>query len=89
MGHQFKPGDLALTIKATKQLACGSCVEVLYMRRRGEVVFIRHMEVTLSDDFCAVLKDGEKHLYLPVHLIPLRGNFAPEHQKTKEAEPCA
>lgn len=25
----------------------------------------------------------------PAHLMPLRGDFAPEQQKTKEAEPCA
>lgn len=25
----------------------------------------------------------------PAHLIPLRGDFAPEQQKAKEAEPCA
>lgn len=81
---QFKPGDLALTIKATQQVACGSCVEVLYMRRKGEVVFIRCQEVTLSADFYAVLKDGEKHLYLAGHLMPLRGDFAPEQQKSRE-----
>ncbi|WP_156747522.1 hypothetical protein [Pseudomonas sp. JY-Q] len=32
---------------------------------------------------------GGIDLILPERLSPLRGDFAPEQQKAKEAEPCA
>jgi hypothetical protein len=91
VNHQFKPGDLALVINDTFPPVIGTCVELIsrhlvspvdrkdpmdpgvYEQEGGEAVWV------VSEDKAIV---GEKWL------MPLRGDFAPEQQKTREAEPC-
>ncbi|MFW3166298.1 hypothetical protein WBQ28_17600 [Pseudomonas syringae pv. syringae] len=102
MSNQFKPGDLAILKTSEAEHLVGSVVELIeyvgsdehlvhdgarYSNRAGDRFWWvkicsgqKYLTVRglVSEGFCA-----EKRL------IPLRGDFAPEQQKAKEAEPCA
>lgn len=104
MNHQFKRGDLAIIVGANsltqnigKQcelrefVVSGDC----YVAPNGAVY--RHDDVpcwTLVGDDLVAAVEGEAvqlgfGVHEPKHLMPLLGDFAPERQKAKEAEPCA
>ncbi len=104
MNHQFKPGDLAVIVGANsltqnigKQCELRELVTSgdFYVAPNGEVY--RHDDVpcwTLVGDGLVAVVEGVVvdlgfGIHEPRHLMPLRGNFAPEQQKAKEAEPCA
>lgn len=103
MSHQFKPGDLALVIASPRKdnPNLGRCVELLCLVMPGETVPMpsgRGLQnfsnrpawmcfapgLMLGD-----LDVGGIDLILPERLAPLGGDFTPEQQKAKEAEPCA
>lgn len=103
MSHQFKPGDLALVIASPRKNNpnVGRCVELLRLVMPGETVPMpcgRGLQ-NVSDRsawmcyalglLLGELDAGGIDLILPERLSPLRGDFAPEQQKAKEAEPCA
>ncbi|MBA6134836.1 hypothetical protein NNX13_07290 [Pseudomonas sp. Eb3] len=98
MSHQFKPGDLALIIRGPNS---GICVDLISFHLGGTVHFASG-RWTEADVPCWLVKgsglragfdDGyvpvEEGLIEPEYLMPLRGDFSPEQQKAKEAEPCA
>ncbi|MEE5060516.1 hypothetical protein V2J93_17140 [Pseudomonas alliivorans] len=94
MNHKFKPGDLALVIKSRAPQHIGRCVEVLgvliddreiyqYLGETHEGAADFSLSAFIRFDDCGVWMIKQSSL------MPLRGNFAPEQQKAKEAEPCA
>lgn len=102
MSHQFKPGDLALVIRHENT---GRAVTLIrqylgpatFRNEHGYQVIppgIVAWEIEADSlittrtasgrvVFVGNLAIGEKCL------VPLRGDFEPEQQKAKEAEPCA
>ena len=92
MDNQFKAGDLALVIAGGH---LGETAELIRYVQPGEVVVSPTSGkeyqfrpsagvggwLCIFSDFLAI-----KH---EKNLMPLRGDFEPEQQKTKEAEPCA
>ncbi|PVZ56542.1 hypothetical protein C9422_18640 [Pseudomonas sp. B1(2018)] len=87
MSHQFKPGDLALTLISGFGFAAMTTVKL--------DVFLRKGQTAQEPDGClwtpkfdgwAVYRDDADGagFFKPEHLMPLRGDFAPEQQKTRE-----
>ena len=89
MSHQFKHGDLALVIAGT---LLGESVEVLHwVEPGGELEGSDGRILRLSKKSGGYLVQGRDHRVVKhgFNLMPLRGDFEPEQQKAKEAEPCA
>lgn len=74
MSHQFKAGDLAITL-----------IEGVVFPVMSQVELIRRV---WPDGFWQVGRDGVRSVYREPCLMPLRGDFVPEQQKTKEVQPC-
>lgn len=90
MSHQFKPGDLALTLVAIPGLIdAGVTVEVSKIILPGDRFRICGEPQRAVKTIVSVVRDSEKFGFEPKHLMPLRGDFQPEQQKAKEAEKCA
>lgn len=103
MSHNFKPGDLALIIKSIKRPEnIGKACELLAFMVPGDRVefeFNGRRVITHIGEKPAWLVAGDGvvgsngdvgfALVKPGNLMPLRGDFSPEQQKAKEAEPCA
>lgn len=92
MSHQFKPGDPALVIGGEAFL--GHQVEILHWVNPGDEVKSSkgHILRLTPDALCGgwLVECGHRRsVKLGKNLMPLRGDFAPEQQKAKEAEPCA
>lgn len=94
MSHQFKPGDLAIIVSTGPR-----CEQNL-----GKVVEVVEVECPPLDDhpICVrgdgmvgqlagfgAVRPAHTNWCRPRQLMPLRGDFAPEQQKAREAEPCA
>ena len=87
MSHQFKPGDLALTLVATKTWPAMSVVELHTLHEPGtRIEQIHAVGVTRRHVWeCVSAHDHTyAYLYYPEHLMPLRGDFQPERQKSQE-----
>lgn len=92
MSHQFKSGDLALTLKSGFGFATMTTVMVDGFLRHGQNCRQPDgQRWTAPYDGWEVYRDDEDGcgFFRPEHLMPLRGDFAPEQQEAKEAEPCA
>jgi hypothetical protein len=103
MSKQFKPGDLAILKSSEAEHLIGSVVELVayvgseeHMIYEGVAAFnpqrnrIWWVEITSGQTFCSVARGLVSDGFCgEFRLIPLRGDFEPEQQKTKEAEPCA
>ncbi|KPB83827.1 hypothetical protein BTW15_01330 [Pseudomonas syringae pv. tomato] len=92
MSNQFKPGDLALVIGGETFL--GNQVEVQRWVNPGDEIIgprggIWRLNPSAPAGGWLVSCQGKLCVKLPRCLMPLRGDFAPEQQKAKEAEPCA
>lgn len=85
MNHNFKPGDLALTlVDLPGHVRAGSCVEVHRILLAGDSFEMADgPRRTLRDGVVVVWMD-HKYVYLPSQLMPLRGDFAPEQSKSRE-----
>lgn len=103
MSHQFKPGELvvivgsnSLTQNIGKHGELREYVEPgdIYLAPNGRMY--RQDDVscwTISGEGLSAVIDGEAvcfdfGIHEPRHLMPLRGDFAPDQHKAKEAEPC-
>ena len=92
MTNNFKPGDLALVIAGGHS---GETAELIRYVEPGDVVvsptsgksYQFRPSAGVGGWLCS-FRDclAIKH---EMNLMPLRGDFAPEQQKAKEAEPCA
>ncbi len=90
MNHQFKPGDLALTLVSLPgHLNAGACVSVRRILEAGDEYRMRDGMHLAARKMIMVTRDGSHYLFKPAELMPLRGDFEPEQQKAKGAEPCA
>ncbi|MGA5718136.1 hypothetical protein ACPCWF_05825 [Pseudomonas atacamensis] len=94
MTNNFKPGDPALLLIGIGPLGAGSLVELVKRIGAGtEVVLMgggkaECLECSWVFSSAQIPEPGLA--FAPERLLmPLRGNFAPEQQKAKEAEPCA
>lgn len=87
MSHNFKPGDLALTLVSKYQIPAMATVSL--------VVFIPAGEGAIEPDGClwfaphagwVVGRDDEDGygFFRATDLMPLCGDFAPEQQKSRE-----
>lgn len=94
MSHQLKPGDPALLLIGVGPLGAGSVVELIKRIGAGTEVDL----VGGGKAECLECSWVFSHLHIPAPgmafaperlLMPLRGDFIPDQQKTKEAEPCA
>ncbi|VVN78933.1 hypothetical protein [Pseudomonas fluorescens] len=100
MSHNFKPGDLALIVGARRRPdAIGKVVELveyLHPGQEGSFLFNNRGPFTNGDDEATWLVVGDIEafsftdlaglaLVSSRYLMPLRGDFAPEQQKAKEA----
>lgn len=89
MSHQFKPGDLALTLAPLPSVPVGSCVELELLVNPGDVFLTPDgMKTTILEYRWVVIRDSRRFSYHERELMPLRGDFEPDQQKAKEAEPC-
>lgn len=92
MSNQFKAGDLAITLKSGYGIAAMATVQLEMFLAKGKKAEEPSGNLwTAPFDGWVVGRDGEDGFgfFKASNLMPLRGDFAPEQQKTKEAEPCA
>lgn len=92
MGNQFKPGDPALVIGG--DLFLGESVEIVKWVNPGDIYHVKgRMEICLDPKAphggWAATNGRSIGVKIDRNLMPLRGNFEPERQKAREAEPCA
>ncbi|EKT4542741.1 hypothetical protein QEM15_004978 [Pseudomonas putida] len=104
MRHQFKAGDVALIVGTlTAYETLGRTVELIEYLGDDRVIFLEAGgwvdNVEENRIWLVRLTDGQYTDKRGVttsegpcreqFLMPLRGDFEPEQQKAKEAEPCA
>ncbi|SHM77805.1 hypothetical protein [Phytopseudomonas punonensis] len=91
MRNQFKVGDLAITLIDLPPVMAGSVVELLEYFSRGDIIRgpVRDHIARLPGWICAHQLVPLNAAYGEHSLMPLRGDFEPEQQKQREAEPCA
>lgn len=84
--HNFKPGDLALVVGG--ECLVGQQVKLECWLRPGDAATVRGQEFVLSNNATASgwLIDLQDAVVVKRsgHLMPLRGDFAPERQKSQE-----
>ena len=97
MSHNFKPGDPAII---TVGLNGGCCVRLISFHTQGRVILKTGMYTDVKGDEWRVEGDnlvaraGSDDSLIPVqdglihkkYLMPLRGDFAPEQQKSREVD---
>lgn len=84
MSHQFKAGDLALTlVDIPLHVPSGACVEVFRLISAGDHFETPEGQRTMLRDGVVVVWMGSKYIYHPSKLMPLRGDFAPAEQKSQ------
>ena len=90
MSNQFKQGDLALTLLSGVVVPAMAEVEIDIFLKQGERAVDPFGKVfTAPFGGWSIYRKGVGcEFFRPQHLMPLRGDFAPEQQQTKEAERC-
>jgi len=86
MSHNFKPGDLALTLKAGYGIAAMTTVQLEMFLGNGWKAQEPDGQLwTAPFDGWVVGRDGEDGFgfFKASNLMPLRGDFAPTEQKSK------
>lgn len=87
MSHNFKPGDLALTLISLPVLETGSVVELLSRVPKGDRMVDRNGDVywaAVDGWMVSHSEAGSDLVFADVDLMPLRGDFTPERQKSQE-----
>jgi hypothetical protein len=100
MNHQFKPGDLALIVQAHREENIGKTVELVrfsqerwvpygddgYTANNSQMVpcWVVNGDIVTDQDFQGENVSVKQAVALECHLMPLRGDFAPEQQKSRE-----
>jgi hypothetical protein len=84
MSHQFKPGDLAILLTNVETVTAGSIVTlnkfVPYGAFEEGVLF--GADVWTFDH--PIIPDDEEGFCEQKYLMPLRGDFTPQQQKSRE-----
>ena len=83
MQHQFKAGDLALTLTECGEVATGSCVEVIRILPAGEIFEMQGRDHWHDWDTVLVFYHYERFLYRPHELMPLKGGQSPTQTNTE------
>jgi hypothetical protein len=85
MSHKFKPGDLALTLISLSILPAGSVVELYKAISPGDNLgSVRNPIPAMRQGWwCAHSEIGDRLPFAETSLMPLRGDFQPEQQKSK------
>lgn len=85
---KFKPGDLALTLIDLPPVMAGSVVELETKITKGDLVHTPSGPLIANGNGWICIHDlvPGKCAYGENALMPLRGDFQPEQQKTKEVE---
>lgn len=91
MSHQFKQGDLAMTLVSLKVLPAGSIVQLDKAINPGDNIWTKRAPLIAIGKgwFCSHSEVGDRLPFAEKNLMPLRGDFVPEQHKAREAEPCA
>lgn len=86
MNHNFKPGDLALTLVDRHQWPAGSVVSLYYFCVASKTHTATNCSFRSDTDEWVCISEQHEHgqCYAPHELMPLRGDFAPERQKSQE-----
>ncbi|MFJ2526225.1 hypothetical protein ACIOWB_24175 [Pseudomonas capeferrum] len=89
---KFNLGDMALTIYPVPGIPAGTVVVLDHKLSPGEKFKgpdgATYTALALGW-ICSLPGTTRTVAYAQTSLMPLRGDFAPEQQKAKEAEPCA
>ncbi|MDR6163499.1 hypothetical protein [Pseudomonas fluorescens] len=96
---QFKPGDLALIINSRNEENIGRVVTVRGFANKGDLIanesgytetsrdgslIVEGSIVTSPISFPALKCTVSKHVFRSEWLMPLKGDFQPEQQKSRE-----
>lgn len=88
---KFNPGDIAITTRdalafahGNPVIAAGSLVELRARGERGEEFTVGTVTYRLRNPMWIVERDGLRAIVAERHLIPLRGDFAPERKQASE-----
>ena len=87
MSHQFNPGDQVLTLISKYQIPAMSEVELVIFRLKGQKAEEPDGQLWVAPyDGWIVGRDGERGygFFKPEQLMPLRGDFKPDQQKSRE-----
>ena len=92
MSHNFKPGDLALTLVDRCGVPAMTQVELVELVEPGTLLTMVNggkARFSYPSWRCstALIPDADLMFRLK-ELMPLRGDFTHEQQKAKEGEPC-
>ncbi|PNG31528.1 hypothetical protein [Pseudomonas protegens] len=87
MSYHFKSGDLALTLISLSILPVGSVVELYKAINPGDNLGSARNPIPAVRRgwWCAHSEIGDRLPFAETSLMPLRGDFATEQQKAKEA----
>jgi hypothetical protein len=91
MGHQFKPGDLALTLCAKKAYPAMCVVELIAFVLASKIYETGTGQIWTppKNGWVVDRAESDTHdFYEPHELMPLYGDFAPE-QQARKTQPCA
>jgi hypothetical protein len=81
MSHQFKPGDLALTLLPCEHLPAGWAVELIESVSDETPFKIFRAS---GDGWIVEFRCGSKAFFNSRYLMPGRGDFAPEKAESRE-----
>lgn len=81
--NKFNPGDLALTLVSLRILPAGSVVELNKAINPGDKVGQWHT-AGVKGWYCTHADIGDRLPFAETSLMPLRGDFATERQKSSE-----
>lgn len=83
MQHQFKAGDLALTLAECGDVLTGSCVEIFRVMPAGEVFSMGGRDHLNEHERVIALYGPWKYLYRKNELMPLKGDQSPVKTNTE------
>ncbi|SDS20329.1 hypothetical protein SAMN05216421_1090 [Halopseudomonas xinjiangensis] len=86
MSHQFKAGDLALTLVENKDWPAGCVVSLYLFVPEGSTVRAPNGVFHMDRACWVCTREGHDYAqeYSPNQLMPLRGDFQPEREKAQE-----
>ena len=85
MSHNFKPGDLALTLAGDEIYPAMTQVELVEMLQPGDLWSHKGLRIPLVKVVWVCRSRYWEMIYQPKDLMPLHGDFTHEQQKAKEA----
>jgi hypothetical protein len=84
MSHQFKAGDLALTLIDDPDMPIGSCVELVKPIAQGEMLEFAAFVAPSPGWYVTNASCYRNVAYGDHELMPRRGDFTPEQTNSRE-----